>query len=572
MKLNTEQANFYLFELFQMLKTKMVSLINIFLLEYAKKSPLFSHQLIWQCEVDEFSQPEDDQKFEEHKDKRIEATNLKKKIEKNFTSYDLRTFNEINDFLVYLTEISSKMDPKMSKNKKKEIIKNCLTDIKIPEFAYLPTNPEMRVVGIYKNTGRPMQSAAKCPFMLTFKCEKIEDLENFLPQKRKTTVNEDFIDIKSTSDDDNDINIDYRKTKNTKKSFFGGSNQKITPIKKLNKNISRNNSNLSNLSNMQKLVTELNLSGDKKLELNNKDLLNKMPSLKYKNYLSKNTSSYSELKKEPKKENKKYHDIAVIFKTKDDIRHDTLTLKFITIMKEIFMREKVNLYLMPYRTFSNRTGEDKCLGGIIEVIPNSISRDEIGKTYDCSLIEYFENKYNSRNSKLFKIVQENFIQSLAAYSIISYLIQIKDRHNGNILIDDFGHLIHIDFGFIFDISPGGNIGFENAAFKLVQDMVNLMGGDIDSDAFKFYREQTIKGGLLARHYAENLFDIVRISELSGLRCFRKNSVQKFQKRFLTQKNEFAAAVKIDQMINFANNNLRTRIYDVIQYLQQKILH
>ena len=400
MKLNTEQANFYLFELFQMLKTKMVSLINIFLLEYAKQSPLFSHQLIWQCEVDEHSQPEDDQKFEEHKDKRIEATNLKKKIEKNYSSYDLRTFNEINDFLIYLTEISSKMDPKMSKNKKKEVIKRCLQDIKIPEFAYLPTNPEMRVVGIYKNTGRPMQSAAKCPFMLTFKCEKIENLDEFLPREKNKNV--DLFDKKSVSDEDenNEIDNDFRKSIRTKESFLAlNSKNNLTDKKKrLLKDLNRNSSNLSNLSNMQKLVTELNLSNSQEFKIKDETLLKNIPSLKFKNYLSKNSnSSFADFKKsQSSHKDKKYHNISCIFKTKDDIRHDTLTLKFITIMKEIYKREKVNLYLMPYRTFSNRTGEDKCLGGIIEVIPNSISRDEIGKTYDCNLIQYFENKYNTR--------------------------------------------------------------------------------------------------------------------------------------------------------------------------------
>lgn len=47
---------------------------------------------------------------------------------------------------------------------------------------------------------------------------------------------------------------------------------------------------------------------------------------------------------------------------------------------------------------------------------------------------------------------------------------MKDRHNGNILLDDDGHVIHIDFGFMLSNSPGG-VNFENAPFKLTREML-----------------------------------------------------------------------------------------------------
>ena len=96
----------------------------------------------------------------------------------------------------------------------------------------------------------------------------------------------------------------------------------------------------------------------------------------------------------------------------------------------------------------------------------------MGRAKVNDLQDFFIAKYGGQDTVSFQTARLNFIQSMAAYSVACYILQIKDRHNGNIMIDGDGHIVHIgmcsyygryfilfvsiDFGFLFDIDEYPN--------------------------------------------------------------------------------------------------------------------
>ena len=85
--------------------------------------------------------------------------------------------------------------------------------------------------------------------------------------------------------------------------------------------------------------------------------------------------------------------------------------------------------------------------------------------------------------------QRGFVESMAGYSLVCYLLAMKDRHNGNILLDDAGHVVHIDFGFMLSNSPGG-VNFESAPFKLTRELLEVMDSDSEgrpSQLFDYFK-------------------------------------------------------------------------------------
>ena len=117
----------------------------------------------------------------------------------------------------------------------------------------------------------------------------------------------------------------------------------------------------------------------------------------------------------------------------------------------------------------------------------------------------------------------NFAASVAGYSLVCYILQIKDRHNGNILLDKNGHIIHIDFDYFISNSPGNNFRFEQAPFKLTSEYIDVMEG-VKSDCFAYFKKLMVKGFIaLQKEYKKIVVLIAMMLNVNQhLPCFVEN--------------------------------------------------
>lgn len=183
--------------------------------------------------------------------------------------------------------------------------------------------------------------------------------------------------------------------------------------------------------------------------------------------------------------------LRVIVKSGDDLRSEQFAMQLIETIDLIFKKRKLKLRLTPYEILS--TGQN-C--GIVEFISDSFSIDYIKKKMqetlgqELDLVDFYRMRFGDEKSKSYQDAMNNLADSLAAYSLVCYILQIKDRHNANILINQKdGSLVHIDFGFIL---TSRLLNFETAPFKLTGDIIRLLGG-LEGNGFKRFRERMIEG-------------------------------------------------------------------------------
>ncbi|KAJ7567998.1 hypothetical protein O6H91_01G014900 [Diphasiastrum complanatum] len=284
-----------------------------------------------------------------------------------------------------------------------------------------------------------------------------------------------------------------------------------------------------------------------------------------------------ERKKERIKKASKYGALATwdlrsaIVKSGDNCRQEHLALQLVSHFYSIFQQAGAPLWLRPYEILVTSS-----LTALIETIPDTASIHAIKKRFPqiSSLREFFSLKYGN-DSPLFHLAQKNFVESMAGYSIVSYILQVKDRHNGNLLLDEDGHIIHVDFGFMLSNSPGG-VNFESAPFKLNRELLEVMDSDAEgspSEYFDYFKVLCIQGYLICRRHAERFILLVEMMQDSGCPCFRggHRTINKLRRRFRLSLTEEKCVSFVLSLISRSLDSWRTRQYDYYQRVLNGIL-
>ena len=517
-----EEIVFFLPQLVQLLRRDEHGVIGHYMKEICQMSTLVCHMAMWALLV-ESEEPEsvvaDEHKRHGYCKKLLYADPLPSRasalvgaIRLSLSPAALVYLDSELTFFSQVTNISAMLKAEKNKTKHNEMCAAALAEIKFSDGLYMPTEPYKKVVGVDVKSGTPMQSAARCPFRLTFRTQPWNGPDDFLAEKKSSPAADSSCAMPSP-----------RKFSNARRLSLSTPSPGPSPAKRTKAD-----------------RAALSLAREQE-------------------------------HKDAREEEEAEGTSQCIFKVYDDIRQDALTVQVLRILKDQWAAIGIPLYVTPYSIIPTRTGADRALGGIIQVVPSK-SRDQIGKSGGAkTLLKFFTSTFGVPGSDGFMQAQAAFASSLAGYAVLCHLLSVKDRHNGNVLIDTQGHIIHIDFGFLLGISPGGNLGFEAARFKLTDEMVELMGGE-KSDLYGSFVEMACRGFLAARQVMEPLMAVVASFADSGQPCFTHSSdnLRTLRSRFVPEMSTSEAVQFMDKCIQLSKCAPSTDIYDLVQKYQNGI--
>ncbi|KAK9162615.1 hypothetical protein Syun_003517 [Stephania yunnanensis] len=297
---------------------------------------------------------------------------------------------------------------------------------------------------------------------------------------------------------------------------------------------------------------------------------------------------------------------SAIVKSGDDCRQEHLAVQLVSHFYDIFQEAGLPLWLRPYEVLVTSS-----YTALIETIPNTASIHSIKKEFcgeygwvfdivlpiadlgsvanpvlpgsrprkiQCHVWQWLKGGPPASSDFRLKIIccrEQHTLCCCWSRQRLTSCVAVKDRHNGNLLIDEEGHIIHIDFGFMLSNSPGG-VNFESAPFKLTRELLEVMDSDAEgapSEYFYYFKVLCIHGFLTCRKHAERIILLVEMMQDSGYPCFRggPRTIQNLRKRFHLNLTEEQCVSLVLSLISSSLDAWRTRQYDYYQRVLNGIL-
>ncbi len=214
---------------------------------------------------------------------------------------------------------------------------------------------------------------------------------------------------------------------------------------------------------------------------------------------------------------------------RDNLRKDQIVINLINLMDIIVKRETgIDLGIVTYNILPI---DKEC--GIVEIVDEADTVYFIQEKIKTTILNYILEK----NSKLtIGQLRSRFIKSTAAYSVITYLLGVGDRHLDNIMVTRDGRLFHIDFGYILGADPV----FNNPSIRITPEIVEAVGG-FDSVYYVEFKELcTTIFNCLRRNIDIFMNMLLLLADFSEVNLTEEEIKKQILKRFIPGENELDA--------------------------------
>lgn len=146
------------------------------------------------------------------------------------------------------------------------------------------------------------------------------------------------------------------------------------------------------------------------------------------------------------------------------IKQDNVLRDYVAMTVAFWMNRLCHTNIVTYDVFPLGTH-----AGIIQLVPHTTTLYDLHHTHHVTMLNYI---LSHNPSRTVADVRASFVQSCVGACMFAYCVGVGDRHLQNILLTPHGHLLHIDFGYMFGTDPKAS----HAHIRITQGTIDALGG------------------------------------------------------------------------------------------------